>query len=64
MRDDFVTGVLSIHVPDQVWRNAVETAVRIATKTRREGGVAAASARTLAEVASRASRVRARTGMR
>jgi len=29
--DDFVIGVLSLHVPEQVWKDAVDMAVRLAT---------------------------------
>ena len=32
--DDFVIGVLLLHVPEQVWRDAVDMGVRLA---RREG---------------------------
>ena len=31
--DDFVIGVLSLHVPEQVWRDAVDMAVRLATRS-------------------------------
>jgi hypothetical protein len=30
--DDFVIGVLSLHVPEQVWRDAVEMGVRLARR--------------------------------
>jgi hypothetical protein len=32
MCDEFVIGVLSLHVPEQVWRDAVQNAVKLATK--------------------------------
>jgi hypothetical protein len=32
MCDDFVIGILSLHVPEQVWRDAVDMGERLATK--------------------------------
>jgi hypothetical protein len=32
MCDDFVLGVLSLHVSEQTWRDAVEMGIRLATK--------------------------------
>jgi len=32
MCDDFVIGILSLHVSEQVWRNPVDMGVRLATK--------------------------------
>ena len=34
---DFVIGILSIHVPEQVWKDAVEMAVRMASKKSAHG---------------------------
>ena len=39
MCDDFVLGVLSLHVPEQVWEDAVDMAVRMATKTEHQAWV-------------------------
>ena len=30
--DDFVIGILSLHVAEQVWRDAVDMGVRLATR--------------------------------
>jgi hypothetical protein len=30
--DDFVIGILSLHVPEQVWRDAVDMGVRLAVR--------------------------------
>jgi len=35
--DDFVIGLLSIRVPEQVWKDAVEMAVRLASKKSAHG---------------------------
>jgi len=35
--DDLVIGLLSIHVPEQVWKDAVEMAVRLASKKSAHG---------------------------
>jgi len=32
MCDDFVIGILSLHVPEQLWRDAVDMGERLATK--------------------------------
>ena len=37
MCDDFVIGVLSLHVSEQVWRDAVDMAVRLARREKPQG---------------------------
>ena len=37
MCDDFVIGVLSLHVSEQVWRDAVVMAVRLARREKPQG---------------------------
>jgi len=35
--DDFVIGVLSLHVTEQVWRDAVDLGVRLAKREKPKG---------------------------
>jgi hypothetical protein len=35
--DDFVIGILSLHVPEQVWRDAVDMGVRLARREAPKG---------------------------
>lgn len=37
MCDDFALGILSLHVPEQVWKDAVDMGVRMATKREHHG---------------------------